>query len=78
MRQAEDIGEVLEILVVPGESLASNSPLVEAEGLDLRAHRAIKQQDTLREQGLKLVSFIGHGRRSNVSRSGLCVNNGSN
>ncbi len=50
MRQAEDVGEVLEVFVVVGEALAAHGPLIEAEGLNLRAHRAIQQQDAFGEQ----------------------------
>ena len=60
VRQAEDIGEILEVLVMAGKSLAAHGPFIQAEGLDLRAHRAIEQQDALGEQRFELVGFIGH------------------
>ena len=69
MRQAEDIGEVLEVFVVAGEALAADGGFVEAKGLDLRAHGAVEQQDALGEQRFELVGFVGHGSRSNVRRS---------
>jgi len=45
--QAKDVGEVFEVFVVIGEAIAPHRAFVEAEGLNLRAHRAIQQQDAL-------------------------------
>ena len=50
MREAEDVGEVLEVFVVLGKALAADRSLVEAEGLDLRAHRAVEHENPLGKQ----------------------------
>ena len=59
-REAEDVGEVLEVLVMVGEPLAADGRLVEAQGLDLRAHGAVEHQNPLVEEGFEQVGFVGH------------------
>ncbi len=68
VREAEDVGEVLEVFVMAGEPLAADAALVEPEGLNLRAHRAIEHQDPLREQRIEQVGFVDDGLRAH----GIC------
>ena len=63
VREAEDVGEVLEVLVMAGKPLAAHAALVQPERLDLRAHRAVEDQNPLGEQRFEQVGFVDDGLR---------------
>ena len=50
MRQAKNVGEILEVFMMARKPLAADGGFVQAEGLNLRAHRAIEEKDALCEQ----------------------------
>ena len=52
-----------------GEALAADGPLVEPEGLDLRAHRAVEHQNPLGEQRFEQVGLIDNGGLASCEQS---------
>jgi hypothetical protein len=74
MRQAKDIGEILEVLVVPGKPLAADGSLIQLQRLNLRPHRAVEHENSLGEEGLQLVGFVVcHGRKHNPNGNSLRI-----
>ena len=61
-REAEDVGEVLQVLVVVGEALAADGGLVEPQGLDLRAHRAVENENPLVQERFEAGGLVDDGR----------------
>ena len=54
-----------------GEPLAAHGPLVEAQRLDLRPHRAVEHQNPLREQRFQEIGFVvRHGGQNSRSQQG--------
>ena len=70
MRQAKNIGEILEVLMMPGKSLAPHSALVQPERLHLSSHGPIEQENPLGEQRFELIGLIRHSGRHGVGFAG--------
>jgi len=53
-----------------GKALAAKVPLIEMQGLDARAHRAVQNRDAGGEESLELRARVTHARRPREARSG--------
>ena len=75
-RQVQQVGVALELPLVLAETVAAEGRVVEAVSLDSGAHRAVEDQDPLREQSLQPVPCLVHAPTLQARRPTLTNGHG--